>query len=619
MRSAAPSPTQTNGRTPGSPTALGPPRARASADSPSTSQSERPSGRAAGEAVRPQSDVALECGWGRLVFGQTFSRHADLLATLAREAPGRRDVCMYVPDPQVLVSMAPTELFLDPSVTYRRTFGAGRPVEPGDAPGVVVRPMSGMADADEINRLYVACGMLTAPTRTLVTNQRGPVFTYLVAADADSGRVLGSVTGVDHVAAFGDPTRGSSLWCLCVDPQSRRPGVGESLVRALLARAEAAGSAYLDLSVLHDNAPAIALYEKLGFERVPEFCVKRKNSINERLFTAGLAHDLDQLNPYARIIADEALRRGIDVEVLDAEWGELRLTHGGRTVVTRESLSELTSAVAMSRCDDKRVTRRILASAGLRVPRGRTASGGPEPDEADCAFLAAVGSVVVKPARGEQGHGVSVGVRTRHELAEAIALARGGGGHVLLEEMIPGEDLRVLLIDHQVVAAAVRRPAEVVGSGRQTVAELIEAQSRRRAAATGGESRIPVDDATRRVVAQAGHRMDDVLPEGETLPVRRTANLHTGGTIHDVTADLHPELVAVAEKASRVLETPVVGLDFLVPAPDSPDYHFIEANERPGLANHEPQPTAARFLDLLFPATRAVPQAWAPPGEGGHA
>ena len=30
---------------------------------------------------------------------------------------------------------------------------------------------------------------------------------------------------------------------------------------------------------------------------------------------------------------------------------------------------------------------------------------------------------------------------------------------------------------------------------------------------------------------------------------------------------------------------------------------IIEANERPGLANHEPQPTAERFIDLLFPST----------------
>src|SRR4051794_7577568 len=37
---------------------------------------------------------------------------------------------------------------------------------------------------------------------------------------------------------------------------------------------------------------------------------------------------------------------------------------------------------------------------------------------------------------------------------------------------------------------------------------------------------------------------------------------------------------------------------------DGPEHVFIEANERPGLANHEPQPTAEHFIDLLFPETR---------------
>jgi hypothetical protein len=80
---------------------------------------------------------------------------------------------------------------------------------------------------------------------------------------------------------------------------------------------------------MHDNEPAIALYEKLGFERVPVFAVKRKNAINERLFDGG--HEgLDDLNPYARVVAEEALRRGIAVDVLDARAGELGLSHGGR-------------------------------------------------------------------------------------------------------------------------------------------------------------------------------------------------------------------------------------------------------------------------------------------------
>ena len=88
------------------------------------------------------------------------------------------------------------------------------------------------------------------------------------------------------------------------------------------------------------------------------------------------------------------------------------------------------------------------------------------------------------------------------------------------------------------------------------------------------------------------------------LRVRATANLHTGGTLHDVTDALHPVLRAAACRAARAIDIPVVGLDFMVPDVEGPDYAVIEANERPGLANHEPQPTAERFIDLLFPNTK---------------
>jgi D-alanine-D-alanine ligase-like ATP-grasp enzyme len=113
-----------------------------------------------------------------------------------------------------------------------------------------------------------------------------------------------------------------------------------------------------------------------------------------------------------------------------------------------------------------------------------------------------------------------------------------------------------------------------------------------------------MDDLTAEVVGEAGHAMDDVPPNGERIRVRRTANLHTGGTIEDVTPRLHPEIAAAALRAAEALGIPVTGLDFLVPDVAGPDYVFIEANERPGLANHEPQPVVARFVDLLFPETR---------------
>ncbi|MFI0792903.1 N-acetylglutaminylglutamine synthetase [Micromonospora rubida] len=584
---------------------------------PAPAETERPTG---------GDGVVLDCGWGRLVFGQTFTDQAAVAAVLRSEAAGARDICIYLRDPHVLVSRLPDELFIDPSLTYRLRLPAnpagnpdtepvgspvGSPVtgEADALPGLRIRTLRDADDADAVNRIYARNGMVTAPVDVLVDNTRTDRFLHLVAEDA-TGDVVGTITGVDHVAVFADPDNGASLWCLTVDFNTAPPGTGQALLTELAARLTERGRAFVDLSVLAENTGAIRLYERLGFYRTATLCVKRKNPINERLFLPATPSGYDGLNPYARIVADEAMRRGIRVEVTDPEWGELRLSNGGRTIVTRESLSELTSAVAMSRCDDKRVTRRILTEAGLSVPHGRTATG----DDADAAFLAELGRVVVKPARGEQGNGITVGVRTPEALATAVALARGFCPDVLLEELRDGEDLRVIVIDHEVVAAAVRRPAQVTGDGVHDIAELIERQSRRRAAATGGESRIPVDDMTRDVVSEAGHELRDVLPEGTVLAVRRTSNLHTGGTIHDVTGELHPEIAEACVAASRALDIPVTGLDLLVPAPDRPEHVFIEANERPGLANHEPQPTAERFVDLLFPGTRAPQRLWSPAG-----
>ena len=64
--------------------------------------------------------------------------------------------------------------------------------------------------------------------------------------------------------------------------------------------------------------------------------------------------------------------------------------------------------------------------------------------------------------------------------------------------------------------------------------------------------------------------------------------------------------------AIATIGIPVTGIDLLVPDVTEDDYVFIEANERPGLANHEPQPTAAAFIDYLFPTTPGLPQAWTP-------
>ncbi|GAA6142934.1 N-acetylglutaminylglutamine synthetase [Hydrogenophaga sp. 5NK40-0174] len=547
-------------------------------------------------AERGPRDVTVDCGWGRLIAGYTFSDSAQIAHELLAEEPGQRDIAFYVDKPHVVVSHAPEKLFVDPSETYRLSLNNYVPSRAAKR-GFTVRRLRSRSDVAAINAIYRARRMVPVDASWVWSQRAERKIVYVLAEDQITGEVLGVVMGLDHSQGIDPRNEGSSLWALAVSPYAGHAGIGEALTRFLAEHFQARGRAYMDLSVLHDNQSAIALYEKLGFQRISSFAVKRRNAINVPLFTRGVKPDEEGLNPYARIIVDEAQRRGIHVEVIDAENGYFKLSHGGRSVVCRESLSELTSAVAMSRCADKRVTVKLLASAGLGVPEQMLAAD----DEQNAAFLRKHGDIVVKPVDGEQGKGISVNITSVDDMSAAIEQAAQFSERVLLEQFCAGLDLRIVVINHQVVAAAVRRPATIVGDGKSTIEELIAARSKRRAAATGGESRIPMDAETRRCVALHGYEMSDVLALEQSLEVRKTANLHTGGTIHDVTDDLHPALRSAAEHASRVLDIPVTGLDFLVPSVSAPEYVIIEANERPGLANHEPRPTAQCFIDLLFP------------------
>lgn len=540
-------------------------------------------------------NYSLDCGWGRVVFGQTFDSPEELTGALREEKPDCRDIAIYVQDPHVLLASAPQEIFLDPSHTYRLDL---RGYEPSgrDPQGFFIRRLTSRDDAVQINRIYASRGMVQVAPDFFWSKRDARALIYFVAEDERTGEIVGTVTGVDHARAFNDPEKGSSLWCLAVDPQAAHRGIGEMLVRRLAEYFIARGAHFMDLSVLHDNEFAIGLYEKLGFERVSLFTVKRKNVFNEKLFTG--PEITEKMNPYAEIIVNEARRRGIQVDILDAEGGFFRLTQGGVTVRCREALSEHTTAVAMSICDDKSVTRRIVERAGVVVPKQIGANASSEDLD---AFLKAHGRVVVKPARGEQGRGISIGLSDMEGLKSAIDEARQVADEVLIEEMVEGQDLRLVVINFKVVAAAIRRPPVVIGDGESTIEKLIEAQSRRRMAATGGESSIPVDAETERTLEAKGKSLSTVLAEGEEVTVRKAANLHTGGTIHDVTEIVHPNLVQAAIDAAKAIDIPVVGIDFMVKSPAADQYAFIEANERPGLANHEPQPTAERFVDLLFP------------------
>lgn len=313
--------------------------------------------------------------------------------------------------------------------------------------------------------------------------------------------------------------------------------------------------------------------------------------------------DFSGFNPYWMRIIHEARSRGIDARVRD-NTGVFELRHAGRTILCAGTLPETIPELTCQLCADKVLTSRYLDLAGIPVPEQQIAGD----RERDLAFLKEHGSVVVKPGTGQKGQNVIVDVRGEDELVDAIERAATQGKHVVLEKFYPGDGLRILVVNYEVVAAGVRRAPVLIGDGKITIGGLIEryndlVERHNRP----DEGKIPRNAETEWYLALQGLDYDAVPGVEQQIQVRRNANISTGGKNHDVTAELHPALRQAAENIAHLLEHPMVGLDFIVQSPSLPDYVTIEANSSPGLGVPDTNPFIERYIDFLVPetATRA--------------
>jgi ribosomal protein S18 acetylase RimI-like enzyme len=175
-------------------------------------------------------DRVIRCGWGRILFAQTFDGPERLVEELRREAEGQRDIAFYVHEPHVLVGHAPQEVFLDPSHTYRADLTGTLPEMP-QVHGVRIDVARGRSDLLAVDAILRRRGMVPIVVDELLRGEDADSVTWFLARRERDFEPVGSVMGVDHALAFDDPEHGASLWCLAVGRQAPHAGLGESLVR----------------------------------------------------------------------------------------------------------------------------------------------------------------------------------------------------------------------------------------------------------------------------------------------------------------------------------------------------------------------------------------------------
>ncbi|MCB0412544.1 MAG: hypothetical protein KDD22_08470, partial [Bdellovibrionales bacterium] len=144
------------------------------------------------DRARLRKNVVMDCGWGRLLFAHTFESPEKLVQELQKEETGQRDIAFYVKDPHVALNYAPTEVFLDPSHTYRLWFEKYRPSKLL-VQTLNVRRITNKKDLKAANEVLASRGMV--PFEGIPPwDQKDPrAFTLLIAEDFETGEAVGFV------------------------------------------------------------------------------------------------------------------------------------------------------------------------------------------------------------------------------------------------------------------------------------------------------------------------------------------------------------------------------------------------------------------------------------------
>ena len=309
-------------------------------------------------------------------------------------------------------------------------------------------------------------------------------------------------------------------------------------------------------------------------------------------------------------IVTEAASRGIPYLRLPHS-GMVQFGYGVHQQRISATITGRTGQPGVEMAGDKALTKDVLDDNGVPVPKGalvRTAEGLKEAVE-ELGY-----PLVLKPLDGNHGKGASIGITTWKEALAGLKAAQVYSEKVIVEQFIEGADYRLLVINGKLIAAAKRTPAAVTGDGTRSIKQLIEEVNKdpRRGVGHAKElTRITVDRHTQRILKGRGLTVDAVLAAGETLYLKSTANISTGGTATDVTDQVHPYNQLLAERVAGIVGLDVCGIDVMttdiaIPLPETRGA-VLEVNAAPGFRMHLapteglPRNVAAPVMDMLFP------------------
>lgn len=300
----------------------------------------------------------------------------------------------------------------------------------------------------------------------------------------------------------------------------------------------------------------------------------------------------EDLELSTQILMKEAIKRGIKVDVLDRSENFISLKKCDKkeyvVQATKTSKDNYATILIM---ENKVVTKKVLEDNNIRVPKGEEYTSIEEAKVKSDKFIGK--PIVIKPKSTNFGIGISIFTEgaSKDDMIKAFEIAFENDKTVLIEEFIKGKEYRFLVIGDKVAGILHRVPANVIGDGKSTIAELVEIKNQDSLRGKGYKTpleKIILDKNAELFLKQRGLDFNYIPKCDEIIYLRENSNISTGGDSIDYTDDIPQKFKDIAVKATKAVKAKICGVDMMIEdyKEENSPYAIIELNFNPAIHIH---------------------------------
>ncbi|MDO4697439.1 MAG: bifunctional glutamate--cysteine ligase GshA/glutathione synthetase GshB [Pasteurellaceae bacterium] len=359
-----------------------------------------------------------------------------------------------------------------------------------------------------------------------------------------------------------------------------------------------------------------ALSEVSGYQQLGATLAKQYKTQAFERFYALSAFDNMELSTQALLF--DAIKQGLQVEILDENDQFLALKFGEHLeYVKNGNMTAKDSYISPLIMENKVVTKKVLQKAGFNVPQSMEFTSVTQAVTSYALFAGR--AVVIKPKSTNYGLGITIfqqGVQDPQDFAQAIEIAFREDKEVMVEDYLQGTEYRFFVLGEETLAVLLRVPANVIGDGEHTVAQLVAMKNAHPLRGDGSRTplkKIALGEIEQLQLKEQGLTLESIPKKDQLVQLRANSNISTGGDSIDMTDEMHESYKKLAVQISKAMGAAVCGVDLIIPdlkqpaQPSLNSWGVIEANFNPMMMMHifpyagKSRRLTKNVITMLFP------------------